>query len=195
MTIFAVGTAIILFNVVIPSGLGLSMELSVGIMLIVLGGWNLWDFLCAASLAPTSSIRLPILAFHPHTHGDYFHHTHSHWDSPESHAHTLQQTPIWRLDSRLGKVGMYQFLRSLIVGMVHGLAGSVAVALLILASIRNSVLGIAYLLIFGLGTTAGMMLITVSIASLEYAGSRFRRFNRNVGMASGLISVWRLACS
>jgi high-affinity nickel-transport protein len=94
------------------------------------------------------------------------------------------------LDRLLGKVGMYQFLRPLIVGIVHGLAGSASVALLILASIRNSVLGIAYLVIFGLGTIAGMMLITVGIAStLEYARTRFRRFNLNLAMASGLISV------
>jgi high-affinity nickel-transport protein len=44
LTIFAVGTAIILFNVVIPSRLGLGMELSVGLMLILLGGWNLGIF-------------------------------------------------------------------------------------------------------------------------------------------------------
>ena len=48
-TIFAVGTAIILFNIVIPSRLGLSMELCVGLMLILLGGWNLWDFFRATS--------------------------------------------------------------------------------------------------------------------------------------------------
>src|SRR5216684_7531717 len=45
VTIFAVGTAIILFNLVIPVRLGLSMELSVGLMLIVLGLWNLASFL------------------------------------------------------------------------------------------------------------------------------------------------------
>ena len=41
ITIFAVGSAIILFNVIIPTRLGLSMEFSVGLMLIALGGWNL----------------------------------------------------------------------------------------------------------------------------------------------------------
>ncbi|MBV8890398.1 MAG: high-affinity nickel-transport family protein, partial [Acidobacteria bacterium] len=44
ITIFAVGTAIILFNLVIPPRLGLAMELSVGLMLILLGGWNLTSF-------------------------------------------------------------------------------------------------------------------------------------------------------
>jgi high-affinity nickel-transport protein len=45
ITIFAVGSAIILFNVIIPTRLGLSMEFSVVLMLIVLGGWNLISFM------------------------------------------------------------------------------------------------------------------------------------------------------
>src|SRR6185369_4395287 len=44
VTIFIVGSAIILFNVVIPVRLGLAMELSVGCMLILLGIWNLCSF-------------------------------------------------------------------------------------------------------------------------------------------------------
>src|SRR5438067_1586107 len=43
-TIFAVGSAIILFGLVIPARMGLAMELSVGLMLILLGGWNLISF-------------------------------------------------------------------------------------------------------------------------------------------------------
>ena len=44
LTIFLVGCAIILFNVVIPTRLGLAMEFSVSVMLILLGGWNLFSF-------------------------------------------------------------------------------------------------------------------------------------------------------
>jgi high-affinity nickel-transport protein len=124
-----------------------------------------------------------------HNHGDYSH-THSYWGSPSVHADASQQLSDSPLDISSNNVGRYQFLRPLIVGIVHGLAGSAAIALLILASIRNPVWGIAYLLIFGIGTIMGMMLITLSIAStLRYAGNRFRRFNQNLAMASGLISV------
>src|SRR4029077_15543490 len=77
VTIFAVGTAIILFNLVIPVRLGLSMELSVGLMLIVLGGWNLADFLRSAPAQIGNGG--PVIHSHPHSHGDYFHtHSHSH---------------------------------------------------------------------------------------------------------------------
>jgi len=182
VTIFAVGTAIILFNIVIPSRLGLSMELSVGLMLILLGGWNLWEFFRAAS---SSS---PMFHFE-HSHGEYFHPA-SHRQSLNLHPQASQQSIGLRSDRTLSKAGRYQFLRPLIVGIIHGLAGSAAIALLILASIRNPAWSIAYLVVFGVGTILGMTLITLSIAStLRYAGSRFRRFNRNLAMASGLISV------
>jgi len=62
-------------------------------------------------------------------------------------------------------IGVYQYLRPFLVGIVHGLAGSAAVALLVLTTIRNSHWAIAYLLLFGVGTIAGMMLITLGIAS------------------------------
>lgn len=50
--------------------------------------------------------------------------------------------------------------RPLIVGMVHGMAGSAAIALLVLATIRDPAVSLAYLLLFGLGTIAGMILVT-----------------------------------
>ena len=187
VTIFAVGTAIILFNLVIPTRLGLSMELSVGLMLIVLGGWNLAGFLRSAPAHADDGGSL--VHSHPHSHGDYVHsHPHSH--EPEAHSHAPQQTPLARLDRKLGKIGLYQWLRPLVVGIIHGLAGSAAVALLILASIRNSTWAIAYLLVFGVGTIAGMMLITMSIAStFRFVGNRFERVSHRFAMASGLVSV------
>ena len=59
---------------------------------------------------------------------------------------------------------MFHILRPLVVGIVHGLAGSAAVALLVLTTISRPSWAIGYLLIFGLGTVAGMMLITAAIA-------------------------------
>ena len=55
-------------------------------------------------------------------------------------------------------------VRPLVIGIVHGLAGSAAVALLVLATIHNPVWAIGYLLLFGIGTIAGMMLMTAVIA-------------------------------
>lgn len=188
VTIFVVGTAIILFNIVIPVRLGLAMELSVGVMLIVLGAWNLSSFMRHVP-AVAGSGSTPHAHSHPHSHGDYIH-SHPHHHEPEVHPHTPEQNPLARLDRRLGRLSLYQVLRPLIVGIVHGLAGSAAVALLILATIHNSTWAILYLLVFGIGTIAGMMLITVSVASaFHFVGHRFEAFGRRLALVSGLISV------
>src|ERR1700694_3769267 len=78
VTIFAVGSAIILFNLTIPPRLGLSMELSVGFMLIVLGVWNVIGFLRSVPSIPGhADSKETEIHSHPHRHGDYIH-THPH---------------------------------------------------------------------------------------------------------------------
>jgi sulfite exporter TauE/SafE len=90
----------------------------------------------------------------------------------------------------LQRVGLYQLLRPLAVGIVHGLAGSAAVALLVLTTIRDPRWAIAYLLVFGVGTIAGMMLITMVLgAPFAFTGRHFTRLNRGLGLASGLVSI------
>ena len=183
LTIFAVGMAIILFNLVIPARLGLTMELSVGVMLIALGVWNVASFLHARSQADAQ------IHSHAHAHGDYVH-THPHGHSPEAHTHTPEQTPLAWLDRRLANLAAYQLIRPLLVGVVHGLAGSAAVALLVLASIPNAKWAIAYLLVFGVGTIAGMTLITLSMMSaFAYVGARSKWFTQRLAIASGLLSL------
>ena len=182
LTILIVGAGIILFGWVIPARLGLALELSVGIMLIILGIMNLRGILA----------RIPAgqgTHSHPHPHGDYVH-THSHGHDPETHPHRADQTPVAWLDRHFGRLGAYQLLRPLVVGVVHGLAGSAAVALLVLATIPSSGWAIAYLLVFGLGTVAGMMLITALIAlPAAYAERRRQAWQRRLRLASGLISL------
>jgi high-affinity nickel-transport protein len=70
------------------------------------------------------------------------------------------------------------------------LAGSAAVALLVLPIIRNPAWAIIYLGIFGVGTIVGMMLITVAIAvPITYSANRFHAFNRYVGATAGAFSL------
>jgi hypothetical protein len=87
------------------------------------------------------------------------------------------------------KFTAYRPLRPLIIGIVHGLAGSAAVALLVLATIRDTRWAIAYLLVFGVGTIAGMMVITMSIASAFHLTRGGQNFFRRIALASGVLSL------
>jgi high-affinity nickel-transport protein len=77
-----------------------------------------------------------------------------------------------------------------LVGVVHGMAGSAAIALLVLATIHNATWAIAYLLIFGVGTITGMVLMTTALGSaISFGQRRTLRFEKSLRLASGLISV------
>ena len=190
LTILAVGSGIILFGWVIPTRIGLSMEFSVGLMLILLGVLNLTGILQWITNTFSAGSGIPgTVHSHPHSHGDYVH-AHPHGHEPETHPHGSEQTPLGWFDRHFGRLGFYQVVRPLIVGLVHGLAGSAAVALLVLTTIRNPKWAVVYLLVFGVGTIAGMMLITgAMVLPFAYADKRFSRLNHGLRVASGLISV------
>jgi high-affinity nickel-transport protein len=189
LTIVAVGGAIVLFTIVIPPRLGLTMEMAVALMLIVLGMWNLTGILeQIRGLRTLGGTGVDRLEAHLHSHGDYIH---SHLSGREvgQHGHRDDQTPVAQLDRRFSGLGAYQVLRPLVVGLVHGLAGSAAVALLVLALIKNPWWAIAYLVLFGIGTIAGMILITAAIGTvIAYASGRSARVERYLRVASGLLS-------
>ena len=204
LTILIVGGAVILFGVVIPARVGLAMELAVGIMLVLLGLLTLTGLGRVIREAAGSHAQRTVPGYghghghdhithvyphdHAHAHGDYVH-QHAHGHGPEGHGHPEDQTPLARIDGRLGGLTLYQYLRPLVVGIVHGLAGSAAVALLVLAAVREAAWAMAYLLLFGAGTILGMMLITTALAApFALSWTTLPRFNWQLRVASGLIS-------
>ena len=165
ITIFIVGSLIILFGVEIPPRLGLSMEFCVALMLVLLGVLNL-----------TGVMKMITARFTPATIA-----------TPKVAGATGFEKLI---ENSVGRFGVYQCLRPLVIGLVHGLAGSAAVALLVLSTIHNPVWATAYLLIFGAGTMVGMMCMTAAIAvPLAFAGDRFKRLGHYFGIASGMVSL------
>jgi high-affinity nickel permease len=150
LTIMIVGGAIILFNWVVPPRVALSMEFTVGLMLILLGTLNVTGVM--------NSIK----------------------------------TSAAKLRDRADRVAFnrYDVIRPLVVGIVHGLAGSATVALLVLTTIRDPQWGMAYLLVFGVGTVGGMVLITTTIAAPFALGTRrFAGSHRRLQVITGLVSV------
>jgi hypothetical protein len=186
ITLLAVGGAIILFGLVIPERLGMGLEFCVALMLILLGWANLRAF--RRSVDSVASTEQHVHE-HIHQHGDYIH-CHPHEHDPEKHGHSDKDLPTARLDRQFGRSHFYRLLRPMIVGTVHGLAGSAAVALLVLPIILDPVWAMIYLLIFGVGTIVGMMLITAAIAApITFSANRFRAFNRYVGAVAGVLSL------
>ena len=134
LTIFLIGGAIILFKLALTTRLGLSMEMTVALMLVVLGTLNLFDV-------------------------------------------------------RVGS-GRSTTVRPFVVGAVHGMAGSAAATLLILPLIDDARWAVLYLVVFGIGTMAGMALITAAIAAPAlYRPARMKRLERSIRLASGAVSV------
>ena len=190
ITIVLVGAAIILFNIVIPPRVGLTMEFAVGLMLILLGILNLTGV--------SKWLSEKFSPSHPHVIGEHAHvhehnsHLHYHWHAHQpSREHHGDELPAAKwMTFPFAQLGLFHTLRPLLVGIVHGLAGSAAVALLVLSTIHQPRWGIFYLLIFGLGTIAGMMLITFTLAlPFSFASSRFAWLNRGLVTGSGLLSL------
>jgi len=190
LTIVVVGAAIILFGLAIPARVSLTMEFSVGLMLIVLGVLNLTGAMryLSEKFSPAHPKVIGDHA-HIHEHGSHLHlHWHSHQPGKEHHADSLAP-PKWA-ERQATRLGVFHTLRPLFVGLVHGLAGSAAVALLVLTTIREPRWAVLYLLIFGVGTIAGMMLITAAIAlPFSFAGYKFGWLNRSLVFGSGLLSL------
>ncbi len=187
VTVFLVGGAIILFKVAIPQRLAMTMEFMVAIVLILLGISALAR--SSPRLAAWFRIKPNQLFAHSHAHEhdglSHAHpHAHAHGDehSDELHGDHLLQTP-----SRFTR-GSHQ--RAFGVGLVHGLAGSAAIALLVLSAIPSPLWGMVYLAIFGFGTVIGMALITTAIGlPISFSAARLGGLNHALILGAGLLSL------
>jgi cytochrome c biogenesis protein CcdA len=201
LTVLAVGAAIIIFKLAVPVRLGLAMEFAVAITLILLGLGTVGALVRrsaarlfgtpapdAEDLLKDSPDDLPqdvIVHSHSHTHDGASHrHSHVHGADGEFHReHVLAPGALPPLAARR------PLLRSFGVGLVHGLAGSAAIALLVLSAIPDPLWATLYLVIFCVGTVIGMGLITTAIATpMIVASRRMSSLHQRLVTGSGLLS-------
>ncbi len=170
LTLMAVAGAAIILNLSIGAGLAAWLEIGVGLMLVGLGGQLLYR------------LAKERIHFHRHRHDDgvvHFH-VHSHADARGQHV-------------RLGHQHAHPKglpIRTLLVGMMHGMAGSAALLVLSAAAIDSPSFGIAYVALFGIGSVAGMALLSAAIAVPIAYSARFLTWsNRALQAAVGAGTV------
>lgn len=160
LSLLVVGAALVLLRVEMPAFAADVFELFVALMLIALGARAIY---LAARQGPDGPT-------HTHHHG---HHVHVHPGAP-AHIHLGH----WTLARR-----------PLIVGAIHGLAGSGALTALVLATLPTTASRIAYMLLFGLGSTIGMAALSGLLGwPLARAGAN-RRVLRGLSLVVGCASI------
>jgi high-affinity nickel permease len=159
-----VGTAVLLFKLTIPSAWAKLFEVAVGVMLVGLG------------LSVAFALWRERVHLHSHWHEDGEEHRHLHSHSRGAHHDHLHR---FRLE-----------YKSLAVGMVHGLAGSAALLLLVLAAVPSLGVGLVYILVFGTGSILGMVFLATAM-SIPFAMSaeRMARVQQTLRAAAALFSI------
>jgi hypothetical protein len=199
LTLMCVGGAVLVLGTAIPANLEQALELCVGLMLIGLG------------VDVLRRIIRQRIHFHVHRHGDGEVHIHAH-----SHVSVFEPLAVAR---RLPMIGIDRVealpklrldhasephehehvrllpLRALAVGMMHGLAGSAALVVLSLHTVRSWPIGLGYIAVFGVGSIVGMALLSATIAiplrlSGTYLTSVHRALVTCVGLSTLGLGMW-----
>ena len=182
-TLGVAGAIVVAFGLRVPAGLETGLELAVAAMLVTLGALRLRDAFRGADLVP----RDHLLAAHDHG-GAEMVHSHPHHHDATAHAHPHVH-PSRRLLAALGGGRATIAGRAAAVGAVHGMAGSAAVTLLVLATLPTASAAIAYLAVFGVGTLAGMTVLTAALAWPVTLALRARRARRVLAAGAGFGSI------
>ena len=168
LTLFAFAGAAILLGRAIPEHLARPLETAVGIMLLGLGAhvlWRLWR---------------DRVHFHKHRHDDGTVHIHAHSHAGETVAH-----------ARAAHAHAHGFRwRTLLVGLMHGMAGSAALLVLAVSQASSPAAGLGYVALFGIGSTIGMGALSTVIAVPLVVSARWLTWaNSGLQAAVGIITM------
>ncbi|HEX2632301.1 MAG TPA: urease accessory protein [Bradyrhizobium sp.] len=170
LTLLAFAAIAMLVGHAMPEALARPIETSVGIMLVGLGAhvlWRLWR---------------DRVHFHAHVHADGTLHLHAHSHAGEtvsharsSHAHAHASGFRWR---------------TLLVGLMHGMAGSAALLLLTASQAQSAAIGLGYVALFGIGSMIGMGALSLIIAVPLVVSARWLSLaNSGLQGAVGAVTV------
>lgn len=190
-TLLLMGILILFVKITLSEQIARLFEFLVGVVLVILGIQVFW------------SLRRSRVHLHLHSHDSQSHvHFHSHAETPtHSHHRRLGWSNLayfliagiipgeHRQTALRGSLTPFFRLKSYVVGTVHGLAGSAALMLLVLAGLESRWLGIWYILLFGLGSVISMGLVTIFLAFPFSASARWPRLNRLVQYTAGVFGI------
>jgi hypothetical protein len=168
LTLFAFAGVAILLGRAVPEHVAPPIETAVGIMLVGLGAhvlWRLWR---------------DRVHFHRHGHGDGTIHIHAHSHAGETIAH-----------SRAPHAHAHGFRwRTLLVGLMHGMAGSAALLVLTVSQASSPAAGLGYIALFGIGSMIGMGALSAVIAVPLAVSARWLTWaNSGLQGAVGVITI------
>ncbi len=168
ITLFVFAGAAIVLGRTIPEDLAQPLETAVGVMLVGLGThvlWRLWR---------------DRVHFHRHSHGDGVVHLHAHSHAGETTAH--DRTPHHHAHG-------FRW-RTLLVGLMHGMAGSAALLLLTVSQASSAFAGLGYIALFGIGSMIGMGALSAVIAVPLAVSARWLTWaNRGLQIAVGAVTI------
>jgi hypothetical protein len=170
LTLFAFAGAAIVLGHALPEHLAGPIETAVGIMLVGLGGhvlWRLWR---------------DRVHFHRHGHGDGTVHIHA-------HSHAGENIPHISTTHAHGHGHGFRW-RTLLVGLMHGMAGSAALLVLTISQASNAAVALGYVALFGIGSMVGMGALSTVIAVPLAVSARWLTWaNRGLQGAVGVVTI------
>lgn len=174
LTLMVFGGIVLLLGKAIPPMLARSLEFAVGVMLVVLG------------VDVLRRLFKQKIHFHAHQHMPDVRHVHAH-----SHANDAPMPA--HLEANVHEHGHAPWLpmRALMIGIMHGMAGTTALILLSLDAVHSLPMGIAYIALFGFGSVVGMGLLSAAIAvPLRLSVNRLIWFHQGITIAFGTFSFF-----
>jgi ABC-type nickel/cobalt efflux system permease component RcnA len=169
LTLFLFGSVVLVLDLIMPERMAQMLEFMVGLMLVALG------------LDVLRRLIREKIHFHLHHHDDGEAHFHAH-----SHVGEEDHNP--RLHDHAHPEGFP--LRALLVGLMHGMAGSAALILLTLQTVKSPLLGLLYIALFGIGSMLGMALLSIIIAiPLRYSARGMTWLHNGLQVVIGTVTV------